>query len=204
MRLLAIRLYSAAKHEPARRSFAIPEGRAPVSVCQDKPGPAVDELACSVEVAGVACGLSKHVQDDLPQILWPRVGREMILGPPGQWGVQRSGDNDGVREPYLLPIQVEGGRGRHVGDNLPGAIPGFEIDRLTGDDGTEPEPLDDQGEMPHQSQARPTRRQHRMSQSFLRKAVQDPEHVIALAGQGREERLTLLAHCRLRQSSSTV
>lgn len=45
--------------------------------------------------------------------------------------------------------------------------------------------------MPHQPQARPTRRQHRPSQGFVGKAIQDPEHVIALTVQ--EERSALLS-----------
>ena len=55
---------------------------------------------------------------------------------------------------------------------------------LTCQTAAEPEPLDIDGEMAYQPQARPPRRQHGPPQGFLGKALQNPEHVIALIAQG--------------------
>lgn len=53
---------------------------------KDEPASAVDEFTCRVEVTGVACGFSNHVQDDFPQILNSPVTEE-IVGPGGRCGV---------------------------------------------------------------------------------------------------------------------
>ena len=57
-----------------------------VSLSQNKPSPAVDELTHRVEVPGVDCGLGQHVQDDLPEVVEPPVA-EQLLGPQGGRGV---------------------------------------------------------------------------------------------------------------------
>jgi len=80
---------------------------------QDEPSPAVDELTHHVEMTGVACGLGHHMQDNFPQIVKAPVAEE-VGGPPGRWGIQRSGGDDGVRAVDLLPVQVEHSRGRHI------------------------------------------------------------------------------------------
>lgn len=71
-------------------------------------------------------------------------------------------------------------------------------------DGAEPEPLNIKGEMPHKTQARPSRRQDRAPQGFFRKAFQYPEHVGALIVQGREKCPALIARFRLSHGSSLI
>ena len=58
-----------------------------------------------------------------------------------------------------------------LGGNLPGRVAGLELHLLARDDCAEPEPLNVEREMPHQSQTGPARWQHRPSQGFLRKAL---------------------------------
>ncbi len=126
---------------------------------QDEPSPAVDELTHHVEMTGVACGLGHHMQDNFPQIVKAPVAEE-VGGPPGRWGIQRSGGDDGVRAVDLLPVQVEHSRGRHIHpDDAPGVVGGVgqcvDGGLLAGDNTAEPELLDIQGEMLYQSQAGP-------------------------------------------------
>jgi hypothetical protein len=86
---------------------------------QDKPAPAVDELARRVEMASVACCLSHDMEHDLPQVVQPEVAEE-VAGPPGRCGVQGCGGNDGVRAVDLPPIHLEHGLGRHLRADVPG------------------------------------------------------------------------------------
>src|SRR5712691_302231 len=72
----------------------------PVASGEDEPGLAVDEFTGGVQVAGVAGGLSDHVQQDLPQVVQVEAGREEVR-PPGRRGFQRGGGDDLVGQLYL-------------------------------------------------------------------------------------------------------
>ena len=110
------------------------------------------------------CGLGKHVQDDLPEVVQPPVAEE-FFGPPNGRGVQRGGGDDGVREGYLLLIHVKDRLDRHIGPDLPGVVGslGHLVDDalIASHDGAEPEALVIKGEMPYQSQTAPSRGHHR-------------------------------------------
>jgi hypothetical protein len=109
-----------------------------------EPGTAVDEFSHCVEVACVASGLSDHMKEDGAQILELPVRPELIW-PHGGRLIEGSAGDNGVRELDLLPVGVEHGLGRNVRGDLPcggiGVLGCRELDRLTGDDPAEPEPL---------------------------------------------------------------
>jgi hypothetical protein len=82
------------------------------------------------------------------------------------------------------PGRAAAGLGRHVRADLPGGGSGpAQVERLAGDHAAEPEPLVIEGQMPHQPQACPPRRQHWPPQVVLGEAVKNPEHMIALMTQ---------------------
>jgi hypothetical protein len=64
---------------------------------------AVDEFTCRVEVTGVACCLSDHMQQDPAQGAEPPAAKQ-VLRPPGWCAVKGSGGNDGVGKLYLPPL----------------------------------------------------------------------------------------------------
>lgn len=68
--------------------------------------PAVNEFTCCVEVTGVACRLSDHMQEDLAHVVEPPTA-EQVLRPPRRCAVQGSGGNDGVGQFYLPPVGVQ-------------------------------------------------------------------------------------------------
>ena len=68
-------------------------------------------------MAGVACGLSDHMEDDFPQIVKPPVTEE--VGPPGRCRVEGRGDDDGIGQIYLLPVFVKDVLGPSIRSKLP-------------------------------------------------------------------------------------
>jgi hypothetical protein len=140
---------------------------------------AVDELAHSIEVTSVTRGLGDHVQDGVPQAAGREAGKD-LPGPLRGRGIKGRGGNDDAGELCLLPVPAEHGLSRHVRGNLPGSVSFSEVHTLACGHCAEPEPLNIKGEMPHKAQARPSRRQDRAAQGFIRKALQYPEYMGAL------------------------
>src|SRR5215475_6943485 len=99
---------------------------------------AVDELACRVEVTGVAGGLTDHMQDDLAHVVEPPAAK-CVVRPPGRRAVQGRGGNDRVGTLYLPPAEVQHCARRQARGNLPG-VARINGHRLARNDGTEPEP----------------------------------------------------------------
>src|SRR5215475_8722146 len=102
---------------------------------------AVDELACRVEVTGVAGGLTDHMQDDLAHVIEPPAAKRVVR-PPGRRAVQGRGGHDRVGTLDLPPVEVQYRPGRQVRGDRPGVARIVLRPRLARDDGTEPEPLD--------------------------------------------------------------
>jgi len=96
---------------------------------------------------------------------------------------------------YLLPVEVEHGLGRQVGGDLPGAVPGFELDPLAATTAR------NQNRSTSRARCRTSPRHVQPEgrtgrrRGFLGKVLQDPEYVIALVGQGCEQRPALVGHC---------
>src|SRR6266851_8244985 len=153
------------------------------SLGEDYPLSAVGEFTCRVEVTGVACRFSDHMQQDLAQVVEPPAAKQ-VLRPPRRCAVKGSGGNDGVGKLYLPPVGVQHRGGRQVRRNLPCVIRLVLWELLASDDGTEPEPLDVDRQMVYQPGAGPLRGQYGAPQVLLGKALQDAEHVIALIGEG--------------------
>src|ERR1700728_9787 len=131
---------------------------------EDHPLAAVDQLACGVGVPGVGGRLGDDMQHDVPEV-WD------IPVPPPLISLRRRGAewrrrNDGIRSLDLVSVQVEDVFGRFIRLDLPGspavARLSEEVERLAGHDAAEPVVLDVQGQMLHQAQATPPRRQDRL------------------------------------------
>jgi len=82
----------AALHTGGRRSlirmrpFSQADRFPPGSFGEDYPLSAVDEFTCRIEVTGVACRLSDHMQEDLAQVVEPPAA-EQVLRPPRRCAV---------------------------------------------------------------------------------------------------------------------
>src|SRR5260221_8515664 len=88
---------------------------------EDYPLPGVDEFTGRVEVTGVACRFSDHMQQDLAQVVEPPAAKQ-VLRPPRRRAVKGSGGNDGVGKLYLPPVGVPHRGARQVRPNPPARI----------------------------------------------------------------------------------
>ena len=173
--------------EPEQR----PAAQAPLPG-EDDPLLAVDQLAGRVQVAGVGGGLGDHVQDGLAQ----RPGGEALeeVGPPRGHRVGRRRGDDRVGPRYLVPVPAEDGLTRHVRRDLPCLVARRQRDRLARDGAAEPELLHLKGQVLHQAERRPARRQRRPAQLLIGESLERAEHVLTLGIKRRDKSVNFVVH----------
>jgi hypothetical protein len=115
-----------------------------------------------------------------------------LAGRHGEW---RRGRN-GVGALDLVAVQADDIFGRLVGADVPGPNSAVrshseEVERFAAEDAAEPVMLDVQGEMVHETEAAPSRGQHRTPELFFGKTGQGAQHVLSLIGQRAQERAGL-------------
>jgi hypothetical protein len=153
----------------------------------------VQEFTHGVQVAGVDGGFDQDVHHDGAQIRESQPGVRPPLFRPLRWVAESPGGDDLVGVGDGGAVCSQDVRHRLVGTDLPIPVVTFgpEVQRLAGHHHLEPVPLVRQGEVPHQTEARPPGGQHGLAKLLVGQSLELCEHVLALTVEAVEQQITI-------------